>query len=100
MIFMLQRRQYEGRIYNVLTPLNAAVPPAGDVFRDRGGNADRLRRFDADAHALVMCRHQRSPQPGFERSGSLERGIGDTIDLLTARRSADVQRPARRWFSA
>jgi nucleoside-diphosphate-sugar epimerase len=87
MIFMIRRQQFDARVYNVLT-LNATVAHVVEV----------LSAFVPELHVtyvesplmnrLSFCvDHQRFSQLGFEFSGSLERGIGDTVAMLTGSRT-------------
>lgn len=82
MIFMLRRQQFDGRVYNVLT-LNATVTHVVDI----------LSRFVPDLRVTyvdspLMNRlsfyvdNARFSQLGFAFSGSLERGVADTVALL------------------
>jgi len=93
MIFMMRRRQFDAQVYNVLT-LNATVAHVVDV----------LSAFVPDlqisyVESPLMNRlsyfvdNQRLSRLGFECSGSLERGIADTVALL---RGGGVRRTSRR----
>lgn len=85
LIFMLKRRQFDGRIYNVLT-LNATVSHVVEVL---SAFVPDLRISYVDSPLMNTLSHcvdnQRFSRLGFEVCGSLERGIGDTIAMLTAR---------------
>jgi nucleoside-diphosphate-sugar epimerase len=87
MIFMLRRGQFDGRVYNVLT-LNATVAHVVEVL---SGFVPELRVTTVDSplmNRLSYCvDNSRFMHLGFELSGSLERGIGDTVAMLTGRRS-------------
>ena len=85
MVFMLKRRQFDGRVYNVLT-VNATVRHVIDVLS--AFVPDLRIRYVASPlmNTLSYCvDHQRFARLGFEVRGSLEQGIGDTIAMLTAR---------------
>jgi UDP-glucose 4-epimerase len=93
MIFVLRRRQFDARVYNVLT-LNATVTDVVGV----------LSSFVPDVHVnyvdsplmntLSYCAdNRRFTQLGFEFRGSLERGIGDTVAILAGRSSRGALSP-------
>ena len=88
MIFMLKRGQFDRRIYNVLT-LNATVTHVVEVL---SALVPDLRVSYVDSplmNRLSYCvDSQRFSQLGFEWSGSLERGIGDTVAMLTGAHSS------------
>jgi len=83
MIFMLRRGQYDGRVYNVLT-LNATVTHVIDVLRTYVPDL-RITYVDSPLmNDLSYCvDDERFTRLGFEVRGSLERGIGDTVAMLT-----------------
>lgn len=92
MTFMLRRQQFDGRVYNVLT-LNATVTHVVDI----------LSRFVPNVcvtyvDSPLMNRlsfyvdNARFAQLGFAFSGSLERGIAETVALL---RSEPVRTTSR-----
>jgi len=95
MIFMMRRRQFDARVYNVLT-LNATVTHVVDVL---SAFVPHLQITYVDSplmNRLSYCvDHQRFSQLGFECSGSLERGIGETIAMLTGARSIPAARPSK-----
>lgn len=84
MIFMLRRRRFDGRVYNLLT-LNATVAHVVEVL---SAFVPGLRVATVDSplmNRLSYCvDDRRFKQLGFELSGSLERGIGDTVAMLTS----------------
>lgn len=86
MIFMMRRRQFDARVYNVLT-LNATVAHVVEVL---SAIIPELQVSYVDSplmNRLSYCvDNRRFSQLGFEFSGSLERGIGDTVAMLTGRR--------------
>ena len=86
MIFTMRRRQFDARVYNVLT-LNATVAHVVDVL---SAIIPDLQISYVDSplmNRLSYCvDNSRFSQLGFEFSGSLERGIGDTVAMLTGRR--------------
>ena len=85
MLFLLRRRQFDRRTYNVLT-LNATVAHVVEVLAQF---VPELRVTYVDSplmNDLSYCvDHQRLSGLGFEFSGSLERGIADTIEIVTGR---------------
>lgn len=86
MIFIMRRRQFDARVYNVLT-LNATVAHVVEVL---SAIVPDLRISYVDSplmNTLSYCvDNRRFSQLGFECSGSLERGIGDTVAMLTSSR--------------
>ena len=94
MIFMIRRRQFDARIYNVLT-LNATVAHVVEVL---AAIVPDLQISYVDSplmNTLSYCvDNRRFSQLGFECSGSLERGIGDTVAMLTGARSRSAPTPA------
>ena len=85
MLFMLQRRQFDGRVYNVLT-LNATVAHVVEVLASFVPDL-RVEYVDSPLmNTLSYCvDNERFAQLGFECRGGLARGIGDTIAMLTGR---------------
>jgi nucleoside-diphosphate-sugar epimerase len=85
MLFMVDRGQFDGRVYNVLT-LNATVSHVVHVL---SAFVPDLRVTYVDSplmNTLSYCvDNQRLARSGFAVRGSLERGIGDTIAMLTGR---------------
>jgi len=90
MIFMVRRRQFDGRVYNVLT-LNATVAHVVEVLASFVPGV-RIDYVDSPLmNTLSYCvDNQRFARLGFECRGGLERGIGETIAMLTGRRVADL----------
>jgi len=86
MSFMLRRRLFDGRVYNVLT-LNATVTHVVEVL---SAFVPDLRIDYVDSplmNRLSFCvDSSRFTQLGFAFSGSLERGIADTVAMLTGSR--------------
>jgi nucleoside-diphosphate-sugar epimerase len=94
MIFMLRRRQFDARVYNVLT-VNTTVTHVVDVLSTF---VPDLRIDYVDSPLMNTLSYyvdqQRFSQLGFEFTGSLERGIGDTIAMLRGTRSRHAAIPA------
>lgn len=92
MIFMLKRRQFDGRVYNVLT-LNATVTHVVEVL-SAFVPEPRITYVDSPLmNRLSFCvDHSRFSQLGFEFTGSLERGIADTVAMLTGDRVRTTSR--------
>lgn len=88
MIFVLRRQLFDSRVYNVLT-LNTTV---ADVIRVVSAAAAPTSVAYVDSpgmNSLSYCvDNGRFKRMGFEVTGSLERGIQDTVALLTAAWSA------------
>jgi nucleoside-diphosphate-sugar epimerase len=82
MMFVLSRRQFDGRIYNVLT-LNATVRHVIEVLSTFVPDL-RIAHVDSPLmNTLSYCADTgRFTRLGFEFSGSLERGIRETIAML------------------
>jgi nucleoside-diphosphate-sugar epimerase len=84
LLFVLSRHQFDGRVYNVLT-LNATVNHVIEVL---AMFAPGLRIAYVDSplmNTLSYCADNgRFTRLGFEFSGSLERGIRETIAMLRA----------------
>ncbi len=94
MMFVMRRRQFDARVYNVLT-LNATVAHVVEVL---SAIIPDLQISYVDSplmNTLSYCvDNQRFSQLGFECSGSLARGIGDTVAMLTGARSPHAVTPA------
>lgn len=90
MIFMVRRRQFDRRVYNVLT-LNATVAHVVEVLASFVPDV-RIDYVESPLmNTLSYCvDNQRFAQLGFECRGGLERGIGETIAMLTGRRVAGL----------
>lgn len=90
MIFMVRRRQFDRRVYNVLT-LNATVAHVVEVLASFVPDV-RIDYVESPLmNTLSYCVDgQRLAQLGFECRGGLERGIGETIAMLTGRRVAHL----------
>lgn len=83
MIFMMRHRQFDGRVYNVLT-LNATVTHVVEVLSAFVPGLEVTYVDSPLMNRLSFCvDNQRFSKLGFEFSGSLERGIGDTVEMLT-----------------
>ena len=98
MIFMLKRGQFDRRVYNVLT-LNATVTRVVEVL---SALVPGLRVSYVDSplmNRLSYCvDNQRFSRLGFECSGSLERGIGETVAMLTGAHASSAGMPVP-WSS-
>lgn len=85
MIFLLRRRQFDRRIYNLLT-LNATVAHVVEVLT---WFMPELRVSYVDSplmNTLSYCvDQQRLTRLGFEPGGSLQQGIANTIEMVTGR---------------
>jgi nucleoside-diphosphate-sugar epimerase len=94
MIFVLQRRQFDGRVYNVLT-LNATVT---HVVGALSTFVPDLRITYVDSPLMNRLSYCVDPtrfaQQGFEFSGSLARGIADTVAMLSGGPAPDHARTA------
>jgi UDP-glucose 4-epimerase len=97
MIFMLQRRQFDGRIYNVLT-LNATVAHVVEVLASFVPDL-RVEYVDSPLmNTLSYCvDNERFARLGFEWRGGLARGIGETVAMLTGRPIVDTVSHPDRW---
>ena len=87
MIFVLRHRRFDGRVYNVLT-LNATVTHVVDVL---ASFVPSLRIHYIESPLMNTLSYHvdstRFSRLGFTCSGSLERGIGDTVAMLTGART-------------
>jgi UDP-glucose 4-epimerase len=93
MIFVLRRRQFDGRVYNVLT-LNATVTHVVEVLRTYVPDLSITYADSPLMNDLSYCvDDNRFRRLGFEARGSLASGIGDTIAMLTGVRVG--QAPSR-----
>jgi nucleoside-diphosphate-sugar epimerase len=97
MLLVLSRRQFDARVYNVLT-LNTTVADVVKVLQLFVPGLAVSYVESPLMNTLSYCvDHQRLARLGFECSGSLERGIGDTIAMLSGRRVHDMANdPERR----
>ena len=96
MLFVIRRGVFDGRIYNVLT-LNATVAHVVEVLSTFVPNL-RINYVESPlmntlSYHVDQARFRRL---GFEFTGSLERGIGDTVALLTGARTRYAAAPAPR----
>ena len=86
MAMVLGGRRFDGRTYNVLT-VNATVTQVVDVLR---GFVPGLEINIIDSPLMNTLSYQvdarRFAHLGFTPIGSLERGIGETVTLLSSRR--------------
>ena len=93
MMFVLRRGLFDGRVYNVLT-LNATVR---DVVEVLSAFVPGLRITHVDSplmNTLSYCvDNRRFSELGFEFSGSLERGIGDTVAMIARRHRGALSQP-------
>jgi len=90
MIFALRHRHFDGQVYNVLT-LNATVAHVVDVLSAFVPNL-RINYVESPLMNTLSYHvdNTRFSRLGFACSGSLERGIGDTIAMLTGTRLRDA----------
>ena len=90
MIFVLRHRQFDARVYNVLT-LNATVAHVVEVLSAFVPNL-RINYIESPLMNTLSYHVDatRFSRLGFEFSGSLERGIGDTIAMLSGTRMRDA----------
>lgn len=91
MLFMLGRGQFDDRVYNVATT-NATV---SDVVAALAGVAPDLQTAFVDSPLMNRWSYcadtDRLTRLGFEFRGSLERGIGQTMRVLTTERRAALE---------
>jgi UDP-glucose 4-epimerase len=94
MTFVMRRGQFDARVYNVLT-LNATVAHVVEVLASFVPDL-RINYVESPLmNTLSYCvDSQRFSRLGFEFSGSLERGIGDTVAMLTGARSRYAGSPS------
>jgi len=92
MMFMLRRRQFDGRVYNVLT-LNATVTHVIEVL-SAFVPEPRITYVDSPLmNRLSFCvDSSRFSQLGFEFTGSLDSGIADTVAMLRGDRVRTTSR--------
>lgn len=93
-MFVLQQRQFDARVYNVLT-LNATVEHVVEVLAAFVPDL-RITRVDSPLMNRLSYHvdNRRFSQLGFEFTGSLERGIDDTVAMLRGTRSQHRVTPA------
>lgn len=88
MMFVLRRRHFDGGVYNVLT-LNATVSDVVEVLAAFVPGLQIAQVESPLMNTLSYCvDNGRFSELGFEFSGSLERGIGDTVALIARRHRA------------
>lgn len=87
MLFVLRRQQFDGRVYNVLT-LNATVHQVVETLSTFVPDLS-VTHVDSPLMNRLSYRvdNSRFSALGFEFTGTLARGIGDTIAMLTSARS-------------
>lgn len=87
MLFVVRRRQFDARVHNVLT-VNATVQQVVDTL---SGYVPDLRITYVDSPLMnelsYYVDNSRFTDLGFEFTGSLARGVGDTVAMLTAAQS-------------
>lgn len=93
MMFIVRRRHFDGRVYNVVT-LNATVTDVVEVLTAFVPGLQITHVESPLMNTLSYCvENRRFRELGFEFSGNLERGIGDTVAMIARRqRSALSQR--------
>jgi nucleoside-diphosphate-sugar epimerase len=88
--FIIRKDLFNGSIYNVLT-YNATVRQVVETIREF---VPTLKLSFVESEIMNQLSYQVSCEKfkaeGFSFSGNLQRGIGDTINLL---RNANIQRP-------
>jgi UDP-glucose 4-epimerase len=90
MIFVLRQRQFDGRVYNVLT-VNATVTDVVEVLSTFVPELQITYVESPLMNTLSYCVDgSRLVHLGFEFSGGLERGIGDTVAMLAGWSSRDA----------
>ncbi|HEX6162202.1 MAG TPA: SDR family oxidoreductase [Vicinamibacterales bacterium] len=94
MLFVVREGIFDRRVYNVLS-INATVAHVVDVL---SGFVPHLRiNYVESPWMNTLSYHvdrSRFSRLGFEFTGSLERGIGDTVALLSGRRARYVAAPS------
>lgn len=92
--FVLHHQRFDGRVYNVLT-LNATVEHVVEVLTAFVPDL-RITRVDSPLMNRLSYHvdTRRFAQLGFEFTGSLERGIADTVAMLTGGRALRRVTPA------
>lgn len=94
MLLVLHRRWFDARVYNVLT-VNATVLQVVDTL---SAYVPDLRITYIDSPLMNRLSHcvdnSRFSQLGFDFTGTLARGIGDTVAMLTGARSQHTVTPA------
>lgn len=87
MMFVIRNGEFDGRVYNVLT-LNATVAHVVEVLAAFVPNL-RINYVESPLMNTLSYHvdNTRFSRLGFEFSGSLERGIGDTVAMLTGART-------------
>jgi len=98
MLFVIERRQFDARVYNVLT-LNATVQQVVDTLSTYVPDVS-ITHVDSPLmnRLSYYVDNGRFCELGFEFTGSLARGIGDTVAMLTAaqsRHAGDTTEPSR-----
>lgn len=87
MIFVLRRGQFDARVYNVLS-VNATVAQVVDVL---ASYVPDLQVAHVDSPLMNRLSYSvdngRFARLGFQFTGTLARGIGDTVAMLTGARS-------------
>jgi UDP-glucose 4-epimerase len=85
MMFVVRRGYFDGRVYNVLT-LNATVSEVVEVLSAFVPELQISHIESPLMNTLSYCvDNRRFRELGFEFSGSLERGIGDTVAMIARR---------------
>lgn len=98
MLFVLRRQQFDGRVYNVLT-LNATVQQVVETLSSYVPDVS-INYVDSPLmnRLSYYVDNGRFSALGFEFTGSLARGIGDTVAMLAVARSrlaGDAAGPSR-----
>ena len=87
MLFVVRNRIFDGRVYNVLT-LNATVAHVVEVLSAFVPNL-RINYVESPLMNTLSYHvdRERFCRLGFEFTGSLDRGIGETVAMLTGART-------------
>ena len=97
MRFVVARRQFDGQIYNVVS-VNATVQQVIDVV---SGFVPGIRIHHVDSPLMndlsYTVSSQRFADLGFEFTGTLAHGIGETVAVLSAAQSARADLAFRSW---
>jgi nucleoside-diphosphate-sugar epimerase len=90
MLLVVRQRRFDGRVYNVLS-VNATVQQVIETLSDYVPDV-RITYVDSPLmNRLSYCvDNSRFAQIGFEFTGTLARGIGDTVALLSKAQSARI----------
>lgn len=90
MMLVVRQRRFDGRVYNVLT-VNATVQEVTGTIAAYVPNV-RIEYVDSPLmnRLSYLVDNSRFRQTGFEFTGTLTRGIGDTVTLLSRAQSGRI----------